>query len=486
MPEGKVLIVDDAPEIRRLLGRLCTREGYEVILAPDGETALQHIASQPFDVAIVDLVLPGMDGLEVLRRIREQSPSTDVIILTGYGELETAAKTLAMGASHYFQKEPFNLNLIPLVIGRILERQRLSRENEQLIRELQTANLELERGRQRQLRSLEHISHALGGNLSIEDMASVLGQAILSVIDCDATGILVTDKELTEAPFMSIVSAHKLPPSLERNLVDLVVSLAQRPLELPPRILETYIEDTPIAGASQEWAAWHTEILNAHDAVLGALIVARTKAQPFTAEELEMLRILCAQGSTALENVYLFARMRDLATQDSLTGLYNHRHFYELLEAEIARSIRQKHPLAVLMIDIDQGANRGLKVVNDRYGHQAGDTLLRMVAERLRRAIRRSDSLARYGGDEFIVLAPETNVEQAMALAKRLWQRIREEPYPIGEDHVYLTASIGVTASVPSENDTPDTFIQRADQACYQAKESGRDRICVVTPSPTP
>lgn len=481
MSQGKILIVDDSPEIRRLLERLCAREGYEVVLAEDGETAVQHITTQTFDVAVVDLVLPGMDGVELLRRIRGQSPSTDVIILTGYGELETAATTLALGASYYFQKEPFNLNLLPLVIGRILERQRLARENEQLIQELRDANIALERGRIRQLRSLEHLSQALQGNLSVEDMALVLGQATTSVIDCDAVGVLIIAKELTGIPFVSIISTHRLSSALVQPLVALVIASLNVPLEEPPRLIESYVEEEYLEQA-HGWGVWHTEPLIVHETLLGAMIVARIRNQPFTNEELEMVRVLCTQGSTALENVYLFARMRELATQDGLTGLYNHRHFYELLEAEIARSTRQKHPLAVLMIDIDQGPNQGLKAINDRYGHQAGDAVLRMVAERLRKAIRRSDSVARYGGDEFIILAPETGLAQAVALAKRLLQRIREEPYPIGHEQVSLTASIGVTAAVPSDGDVPDTFIQRADQACYQAKESGRNRVCAVPP----
>ncbi len=480
MAGENILIVDDSPEIRVLLQRFLEREGYRVTLAEDGETALSLLDQASFPVAVVDLVLPGMDGVQVLRHIRERYPHTDVIILTGYGELETAATTLSLGAYYYFQKESFNLKLIPLVIGRMLERQRLASENERLIRELQAANRELELSRQRQLRSFEHIGRALQGQLSVGDMSLVLGQAVASLVDCDAAAILVCAPELTDQPLAVLVSRRPLAPQATDALVASLMAASPLSLKAPPQLITAYMQpdETDLEGG--EWLVQAREEMVSHEAMLGLILIVRRRQEPFSQDDQSILRILASQGGIALENTYLFARMRDLATRDSLTGLYNHRHFYELLEAELSRAERQGRPVGVIMLDMDQDPLHGLKAVNDRLGHQAGDALLRQIAERLRNSVRRADAVARYGGDEFIVLAPESGPEQTRALANRLWHRIREMPFQVAGHTVHLTASVGATASSPGQGDTADRLVQRADRACYQAKAQGRDQVCLL------
>ena len=489
MTGERILIVDDAPEIRQLLRRFLLREGYEVGLAENGEAALEMLGTVHYHVAVVDLVMPGLGGVEVLRHIREHHPLTDVIILTGYGELETAATTLSLGAYYYLQKESFNLNLIPLVIGRMLERQRLARVNDELIAELREANRALELGRQRQLRSFENISRALEGGLGLADMSLVLGQALASLVDCDAAGVLVVAPELTERPLAAIVGQHALSPTATNALVAALVAASGIPPESEPQILTAHMQEGTNGLDDLGWARCETEELAARDSLLGLTMMARHREEPFTQDDLNLLHLLSSQGGIALENTYLFARMRDLATRDSLTGVYNHRHFFELLEAELSRAERQKRNVGVIMIDIDRGPDLGLKSVNDRFGHQAGDALLREIAARLRSAVRRADSVARYGGDEFVVLAPESNPEQTRILAERLRRRIREEPFVILGHTVYLTASLGVAASAPGQGHTPDSLVRMADLACYQAKDRGRDQVHVLVgeaPKPLP
>jgi DNA-binding NtrC family response regulator len=155
MTGDRILIVDDAAEVRGLLGRLCRREGYVTVEAASGEEAVVLLQAGSYQVAVIDLVMPGMGGVELLRHIREHCPQTDSIILTGYGELETAATTLSLGAYYYLQKESFNFSLIPLVVGRMLERQRLAQANEELIGELTEANRELGIRREQQLDSVQ-------------------------------------------------------------------------------------------------------------------------------------------------------------------------------------------------------------------------------------------------------------------------------------------------------------------------------------------
>jgi diguanylate cyclase (GGDEF)-like protein len=477
MTGDRILIVDDAAEVRGLLGRLCRREGYVTVEAASGEEAVVLLQAGSYQVAVIDLVMPGMGGVELLRHIREHCPQTDSIILTGYGELETAATTLSLGAYYYLQKESFNFSLIPLVVGRMLERQRLAQANEELIGELTEANRELGIRREQQLDSVQHISRALAGGLDVRDIANVLAQALASLIDCDACGVLVGAVEIVDRPLAVITSRRPLSESSAGALAEAMLAAVEGLRDGEPEIrLITTRTGSP--ADDEPWTQLQTVAVSSRGAQLGVCLVGRHDSRALEVEDLDILRILGAQGGIALENSYLFARMRDLATRDSLTGVYNHGHFYELLGAELSRNERTGRQLAVIMIDVDKDPRHGLKAINDTFGHQAGDALLCEIAQRLTANLRQADSVARYGGDEFVVLAPETGEEQAIALANRLWSRIREHPFVVAGSDVSLTTSVGVAVSHPGRDDNPQRLVGVADQACYRAKELGRDRVC--------
>jgi eukaryotic-like serine/threonine-protein kinase len=195
-------------------------------------------------------------------------------------------------------------------------------------------------------------------------------------------------------------------------------------------------------------------------------------------DALSALAILAAQGSIALQNAYLFARMRELATRDSLTGVYNHGHFFELLAAEISRAERHNQEAVVLMLDIDHAT--GLKMINDTYGHQAGDRLLRKVAEVLRNNVRKADVVARYGGDEFIVLAPQTGLAQGVALAERLCATIAATLFHISGRKVRIAVSVGVGVFMPGIGQSADSVFSLADQSCYLAKNRGGNQVAAL------
>jgi len=479
MPGERVLIVDDSEEVRTLLGRLCRRAGYITVEAASGDEALSLLEDHSCQVAVIDLVMPGMSGEELLRQIRQDHPETDAIILTGYGELETAASTLSLGAYYYLQKESFNFGLIPLVIGRMIERQRLAQANETLIRDLTEANRQLASRRRQQLDSVEHIGRALAGGLALSDIALVLVDAIASLIECDACGVLVTAAGELDKPLAVLHARHPLQKSSERVLSGALLDAAEMSRQQAIEIALTAAASEAVPDTGH-WSTVQAMPFISRGARLGSIVAARHDGPPFEGEDLDYLRVLASQGGIALENAYLFARMRDLATRDSLTGVYNHGHFHELLSAELARNERTGRTLAVIMLDVDKDPEHGLKAINDAYGHQAGDELLRAIAERLRTNLRQSDTLARYGGDEFVVLAPEVGEEQALVLANRLWRRIRERPFVTSNAEVWLTASVGVAVSQPGQGVAPQQIVAMADQACYLAKERGRDRVCTA------
>lgn len=211
--------------------------------------------------------------------------------------------------------------------------------------------------------------------------------------------------------------------------------------------------------------------------------MARHANQLWEEEALGFFRVLATQGGIALANARLFARTQELATRDGVTGIYNQRHFFELLEAEISRSERHHLPLTVIMLDLDRGdagGGVGLKTINDTFGHQAGDRLLREVAAYLANTVRRADTIARYGGDEFVILAPQTGHDDALALANRVRQQLGRAAFCVAGRAIRLTASVGVGVFLPGAGDTAGAVVSRADQGLYMAKERGGDQVCLV------
>jgi diguanylate cyclase (GGDEF)-like protein len=171
------------------------------------------------------------------------------------------------------------------------------------------------------------------------------------------------------------------------------------------------------------------------------------------------------------ENARLFAEVQRLAITDPLTGLFNRRKLDEMMTIEVERAHRYNRPLSLIMIDLD-----GMKALNDKFGHPAGDKALKIVAEKIRKQIRTVDVATRYGGDEFVVLLPEADLDAARNVAKRICAKITSTTYK-GE---YLSVSAGVAQWSP-DFPTARQFLKVADQAMYQAKRAGGKRLFVLS-----
>lgn len=208
----------------------------------------------------------------------------------------------------------------------------------------------------------------------------------------------------------------------------------------------------------------------------GALILGRTELPPFNEADLELLQTLTFQLTTVLERAQLLSDLERLATTDGLTGLYNYRHFQARYREEINLCRRYQHPLAIMLIDLD-----GFKQVNDTYGHLEGDYLLVQLADVLQHALRNTEFIARYGGDEFVVLMPSTNLQGGVAAAKRVAQAVRETQFmdTMGQARLKISVSIGV-AAYPNSTENPAEVLEKADEALEIAKRSGRNQVVAL------
>lgn len=237
--------------------------------------------------------------------------------------------------------------------------------------------------------------------------------------------------------------------------------------------------------------------LLAKDDVLGVLSVASHRPLDFSPQEMELLEGLAAQAAAAVKGIQLYQELADsreelqrlnqqlqesmgiehhLARTDALTGIPNRRFIDESIAMEVARANRYGHDVSVVMADLDN-----LKDINDTYGHQAGDEILRFAAELARQSCRQVDVVGRYGGDEFVFVLPATKLEQAAQFAERFRQRLAASPAPNhSEDPLYFTVSLGVAHWESESLPEPSALVRQADRAMYRAKAAGRNRTVVA------
>lgn len=311
--------------------------------------------------------------------------------------------------------------------------------------------------------------------------ASRLAEVLSYVID-GAVGLTAAEAgaiwRLGEDESFFLAGSHNLPS--ER--------ISQRPPNEPDSVSWRVLENgrpLRIADVQARDHGWHLETPNFHALLgiplrsegrsYGSLTLLHSKVDHFRPEHERLLEVLAAQAAAAIARAEALEEAQRLAITDALTGLFNARYFGSRLTEEIQRAQRYGHEMALIIVDSD-----ALKLVNDRLGHAAGNELLVALARTIRQQVRASDLIARYGGDEFVILQPETDLDSAKATA----ERIRAAAYA-GSDAagVERSVSIGVATFPVSARDA-ETVFRVADEALYAAKRAGKNRVQVAPPAP--
>lgn len=231
-------------------------------------------------------------------------------------------------------------------------------------------------------------------------------------------------------------------------------------------------EDARYVGFSEMIASEIAVPLITKGKVIGVFKVESTRLHAFGPRDLKILSALAGYAIIAIENARLFEQTKQLAITDGLTELYNHRHFYEALDRMLERCNHDGQPLALIMLEIDN-----FKWYNDTYGHRQGDEVLRTVADLLRRGSRPSDLVARYGGDEFMIILPNNTKDAAHEIAERIRRMAEAYPFTLGDDLITsVTLSVGVAAT-PEDGGGVAALIDAVDHAQYDAKHSGGNKV---------
>ncbi len=215
--------------------------------------------------------------------------------------------------------------------------------------------------------------------------------------------------------------------------------------------------------------------MNSHARIKGAITIESEEIGQFTELDLQMASIVARSAALALENAKLHKRTEELTIIDGLTGAYNYRYFIQKLQEEKRRATRYNLPVSLIMVDIDW-----FKKLNDTYGHEVGNIVLKELAKIIRSCIRDVDIFARYGGEEFVVILPQTSKDEAVVIGERIRRRVEKAVIITSQaGRLQITVSVGVS-SFPENGRPQEELVSVADKALYKAKDEGRNHVCVV------
>ena len=324
---------------------------------------------------------------------------------------------------------------------------------------------ELEDERRRVQDAVGRFGVALASTHDVTALLDVVLRSAMQVARARGGRLLVTDE-------VSDVLVEQLRAGETEGAAVLLDTEARAPDGVEGRALQ---ELTPMIGDEPVDALAAPLVTEA--SVLGLLTLVAPEDGAFDEQAARAVGALAGQGAVAIENARLHRLIQKQARTDGLTSLANHREFQEQLAHEVERAQRFGVPVGLVLLDLDD-----FKMINDRYGHLAGDNVLKAVSGALRGAIRDIDQASRYGGEEFAVILPHTTVEGGARLAERLRQAIAERVAnaPDGRQ-IRITASFGV-AGLPAHAATQVELIATADAALYRAKQSGKNRVAVGPP----
>ena len=326
-----------------------------------------------------------------------------------------------------------------------------------------------------QLRSM---THELTLTLELNVVMTRLLENLASVIPYERATVLLRNDHQEYEP-KAATGATDLPPIPKKYQARFIEEIERSGECL---IIEDVNEFFQWPGNEKD--VWiHTLLgipLTVGDEVPGMVLMYHRHPDAFKKDLISLAATMVNQASFAVENARLFEKIRKMAIIDGLTGLFNRRHFFQLAAEEFIRAKRYNHALSVIMLDVDH-----FKKVNDNHGHAIGDEVLRVVATECGLCLRANDLMGRYGGEEFVILLPESAEEMALSVAERL--RVRLADYQ-GEEHEPplppMTASFGVATREPTTRSI-ESLIDKADKALYQAKQNGRNRVEISRDNPT-
>ena len=458
----KILLVEDNAAEVELIQELLTEASptpFELRSVNRLGEGLECLRLDEFSIVLLDLSLPDSRGLETVIQFKAEASSIPMIVLTALNDELIALESVRKGAQDYLFKGQLEGELLLRAIKYAIERQQI----EETLR--QQAQRE---------RLLAQMIERIRETLDIRDILSSTLEAVQQLLQSERVALY---RQATASGTL-IVELGASQGCIWNTQLDGALA----PLERSPPDQLTEPKDTLDGARSRlKVPIWQSD--STKQSQWGELVAeARQSDRAWQQWEIDFLQQLANQVAIAIHQSKLYRQLeqvnrelQQLATTDDLTGVANRRQFEQILNQEWPRLSREQKPLSLIMCDIDC-----FKAYNDTYGHPAGDRCIQSVSQVLEQATQRStDLVTRYGGEEFAIILPNTDASGALQVARRIRYylaalKLPHESSPVSE---WITLSIGVATKIPNLKETPVTLVQTADNALYQAKAEGRDRL---------
>jgi len=456
----------------------------EDVLSPCSQFQIYRISSlenslpQEIDhscfLLLVDLdSLPG-EPIKNIVHLREKYPDCSLILISENTEAIQLPSTLE---AFLIDRESVNNGLFPSFLH-------LLSDQNKLLHNYTQSQFDLSK-RVNELDLIRKASLHLTMNLSLDSVLEAILESAMELISADDTHVFLYDHGVLSFASALFEGRQQKKPFMNPRQDGLTYHVAR---EGTKRVVNDFTKDPLFFGLPWEGSIISLP-LKVGQKVLGVMNVALKRPHEFSEGEIRVLEFLGDQAAIAIQNAKLYEQaqqeiadrkkaekaIQHLANHDALTGLPNRRLFNERINLEIARSQRNKLRFSVMLFDLDQ-----LKVVNDSYGHDIGDMLLQAVAQRLLGLLRKSDTIARMGGDEFLLILPEMKrIEDAILTAERILSAL-STPFNLETYQINITTSIGISF-FPDDGNDVDELIKKADLSMYKAKEKGGNTYHLYT-----
>lgn len=447
---ARILVVDDVEPNVRLLEAKLTLEYYEVLTACDGVTALQIASDERPDIILLDVMMPGMDGFETCQRLKADPVTRHipVVLVTALDGREDKIRGLECGADDFVTKPIDDV----ILFARVRSLLRLKSVMDEL-------------------REREESGRRLGVDTDGAGRLRASGGRVLIVDDNERQATKIADQ---------LAGEHR--PTVERDPAAALIA-ARGPVDLMIVNVSSaefdglrFVAQTRSTEASRRVPILAVVDPSDRPRLLKALELGVNDILPRPVDPEELDARTRTQIKRKRYADFLKQKLDyslEMAVTDALTGLHNRRYMAGQLQALMNRAGQGGEGVAVLVMDIDH-----FKLVNDNFGHDAGDEVLREFAVRLATNVRAIDLPCRFGGEEFVVVMPGASLEAATQVADRIRRDVAAQPFPImgGAEGLTITISVGVAACT-GEGDTPDALLKRADEGVYEAKARGRNQV---------
>ncbi|HWK13738.1 MAG TPA: PleD family two-component system response regulator [Rhizobiaceae bacterium] len=452
---ARILVVDKSPANVKLLEARLLAEYFDVLTATNGQDALETCENGKVDVVLLDVMMPGMDGFEICRRLKSNRNSSHipVVMVTALEQVTDRVRGLEAGADDFLTKPVNDLQLMTRVKSLV----RLKMLTDELrLRASTTRNIGIEELLARGAVSTDERALVLlvdENTASSDRIAKMLRGSVDLTVMADPQAAFF---EAAEKPYECVIVSSRFADYDPLRLCSQLRSFDHTRFIPIVLLADQGEEERIIRGLDLGINDYLTRPIDPQE------LVARLRTQVKRKRYNDHLR------SSVTQTI-------EMAVTDPLTGLHNRRYLDSHLETLFDRAVARRRPLSVMITDIDL-----LKTVNDTYGHDAGGDVLRECAHRLRQRVRTIDLACVYGGDEFVVVMPDTDSTTAAMVAESVRARIAQVPFVVGQESktIEVTVSIGVS-SVLDRVDTVVQLVKRADAALYEAKNGGRNRVFV-------